>query len=119
MLHPALLKERSAFAPRGEYRLLPFRFEILDDRRYIVTNDVGEYVVLAREDLVAFSERRLPSDSALYRTLKARHVRFDESSDSALDLVALKYERGRAGSPSSRGARKMHAGGRARFGGLC
>jgi uncharacterized protein len=81
---------RDAFAPSPSYRLLPFRFGRLDGARHVVTNDVGEYVVLTREELGAFVDRTLPLDSATYRALKAKHFLFDDAADCALDLLALK-----------------------------
>ncbi|HEX7601642.1 MAG TPA: His-Xaa-Ser system radical SAM maturase HxsB [Polyangiaceae bacterium] len=82
---------RAHFAPEAAYRLAPLRFGRLDEARYVVTNDVGEHVVLSREDLVAFVRRQLPTTSPTYRALKARHLVFDTDSECALDLLALKY----------------------------
>jgi uncharacterized protein len=83
--------ERDEYRATREYRLLPFRFGHLDGGRYVVTNEVGEYVVLERADLVALVDRRLDPSSSLYRALKARHFLFDDRSRVALDLLALKY----------------------------
>ena len=80
---------RAAFASPG-YRLLPFRFAPFDADRYLVTNDVGEYVLLSRLDLVELAAHRLPPTSETYRKLKARHFLFDDDSRVALDLLALK-----------------------------
>jgi len=82
---------REAFAPSGSYRLLPFRFDRLDDRHYLMTNDVGEYVRLGRVDLEAFVQRRLDPSSEAYRTLKSRHFLYDSDDSVAFDLLALKY----------------------------
>jgi len=82
---------RTEYRSEGGYRLLPFRFGHLDDQRYILTNDVGEYVLLSRNELVAFVERRLDPDDDAYKALKSRHFLFDERSRVALDLLALKY----------------------------
>ncbi|RYG28604.1 His-Xaa-Ser system radical SAM maturase HxsB, partial [bacterium] len=82
---------REHFAPGASYRLAPFRFGRFDDGRYLVTNDVGEYLLLARDELVDFCRHQLPTSSQAYRALKARHFLFDEDSDCALDLLALKY----------------------------
>ena len=79
-------RSRADFAPSARYRLLPVRFGRLDDETYVVTNDVGEYVVLPRAELVAFVDRRLPPESATYRSLKSKHFLFDEDSRAALDL---------------------------------
>ncbi|NBD13742.1 His-Xaa-Ser system radical SAM maturase HxsB [Corallococcus silvisoli] len=86
-----MFQERAAFQPDPDYRLAPFRFSLLDGNRYVLTNDVGEHVVLSREDLVAFARRALPPDSASYKALKSRHFMFDRQSRVALDLLALKY----------------------------
>ncbi len=89
-LGPAF-RDRAAYRPAAGYRLLPFRFGPIDDQRYIVTNDVGEYVLLSRDDLVAFIEHRLDPGHDVYKALKARHFLFDDGSRVALDLLALKY----------------------------
>lgn len=78
------------FAAPREYQLLPLRFDRLYDDQYIVTNDVGEYVVLKRSELDAFVARRLDTESATYRALKAKHFLFDDVSDVALDLLTIK-----------------------------
>ncbi len=84
-------RDRASFAPPASYRLLPFRFGKLDDQRYVLTNDVGEYVLASREELVAFSKHELPIANQLYRDLKSKHFLFDNDSRVALDLLALKY----------------------------
>lgn len=86
-----MFQERTAFKPDPDYRLAPFRFTPLDGARYVLTNDVGEHLVLSREHLVAFIQRKLPPDSPLYKALKSRHFMFDGQSRVALDLLALKY----------------------------
>ena len=86
----AHFQPRDAFAPSAAYRLLPFRFGRLDDERYVLTNDVGEYVIARRDELAAFVHRELPTSEPLYRALKARHFLFDDQSRVALDLLALK-----------------------------
>ncbi|TMQ05467.1 MAG: His-Xaa-Ser system radical SAM maturase HxsB [Deltaproteobacteria bacterium] len=71
--------------------MLPFRFIRLDDQRYVVTSDVGEHVVVSRDQLIAFARHELPVTGALYRELKAKHLVFDDDSRAALDLLAVKY----------------------------
>ena len=86
----AKFRDRTHFAP-GPYRLAPMRFARLDDSRYVVTNDVGEYVALSRDELERFVRHQLPSSSDSYRSLKSKHFLFDDDSTCALDLLALKY----------------------------
>jgi uncharacterized protein len=87
----ARFRDRREFQPSTQYRLLPFRFGAVDSERYLVTNDVGEYVLLPRNELVAFIRRELPRESPSFRALEARHFLFDAQSDCAIDLLALKY----------------------------
>lgn len=77
------------------YALLPFQFGRLnfrpDDRRYLLTNFVGEHVVLDRESLEDFARHRLSPDTRAYRDLQSRHFLLDTSSEVAIDLLAAKY----------------------------
>lgn len=84
-------RSRSEYRPTQDYRLLPFRFGRLEGEKYILTNDVGEYVVASRQELAAFVDRELVPDGATYKALKSRHFLFDDNSKSALDLLALKH----------------------------
>ncbi|XXX81442.1 His-Xaa-Ser system radical SAM maturase HxsB [Sorangium sp. So ce134] len=90
MAHP-VFQPRTAYAPRTGYHLLPLRLGHLDKSTYIVTNDVGEYVRLERDELVAFVERRLAPDTNAYKSLKSRHFLYENDSSVAFDLLALKY----------------------------
>jgi uncharacterized protein len=90
-MNSSVFHERSAFRASGDYQLLPFRLMQLTGDKYIVTNEVGEYVILPREELINLVERRPQPDSAAYRALKSRHFFLDGGSRAALDLLALKY----------------------------
>jgi len=82
---------RGTFAPTpGSYRLLPLRFERIDESRVVATNLVGEFVVLPRAMLSDLVEGRLHPDAPEYRELKTRHFLTDDRSSVALDLLALK-----------------------------
>ncbi|MBF5043308.1 His-Xaa-Ser system radical SAM maturase HxsB [Aggregicoccus sp. 17bor-14] len=89
----AAFRPRSHFNARSgnRYSLLPLRFLALDDSRYIVTNLVGEHLVLPRETVHALVRHELPMNSAAYAELKASHFVVDADSAVALDLLALKY----------------------------
>jgi hypothetical protein len=71
----------------------------LDEQRHVVTNDVGEHVVMSREQLTAFARHELPVTDRLYRRLEAEHLLFDDESRAALDLLAVKYGRAPRRSP--------------------
>jgi His-Xaa-Ser system radical SAM maturase HxsB len=82
---------RSEFAPSaGAYRFLPFRFEPLDERRVVLTNLVGELLVLDRDSFEAFVDRGLPPEVGTYLDLKAKHFLIDDTSSVGLDLLTLK-----------------------------
>lgn len=73
------------------YRLMPLRFTALDQGRYVVSNMVGEYLVVKRDQLHDLVHHRLQQGSNLYDEFKSRHFIQDADSDVALDLLALKY----------------------------
>jgi len=72
------------------YKLLPFLFTALDDKRYVLTNQAGQYAILDRPTLDDFVRHHLPADKSEYSTLKSRHFLLDSDSSVALDLLALK-----------------------------
>ncbi|MDP1666137.1 MAG: His-Xaa-Ser system radical SAM maturase HxsB [Methylobacter sp.] len=78
-------------ATNGQYQLLPSRFAALDDGRYLLSNEVGEYLVVTRPDLESFIRKQVPANTDFYHDLKSKHFLFDDDSNVALDLLALKY----------------------------
>lgn len=74
-----------------DYQLLPFRFIKLDNQRYVLTNLVGEFVVINRDDLESLVRKKVSHQNPLYNTLKSKHFIMDNDSSSAIDLLALKY----------------------------
>lgn len=80
------------FAPKdGAYQLLPFRFVQLDPKKYILSNFVGEYVVVEREALQELVTKTLRQTSATYALLKSRHFFLEAGETSTLHLLATKY----------------------------
>ncbi|MCI5054840.1 MAG: His-Xaa-Ser system radical SAM maturase HxsB [Flavobacteriales bacterium] len=74
------------------YSLLPCRFTPLDNyQNYLVSNDVGEHLVLNRESLHQYLNKQLTPDSAIYKELQSKHFIYDEDSKVALELLSLKY----------------------------
>lgn len=74
----------------GTYDLLPFRFIQLKGKKYVLTNEVGEYLVVERQDIYDFVEGRLSPSSDLYKDLKSKHFLLDKDSSIAIELLALK-----------------------------
>jgi len=83
--------QTNAYASQSAYKLLPFRFLRYDENRYLVTNLVGEFLMLGSDDFKAFVGRTLPTDTSLFHDLKGKHFLFDDVSDAALELLATKY----------------------------
>jgi His-Xaa-Ser system radical SAM maturase HxsB len=77
--------------PDPGYRLLPFRFLRWSDDDVLLTNDVGEFLVLPESALRDLVAHRLPADSAAFLDLEARHFLASGESDVPLELLATKY----------------------------
>lgn len=72
------------------YKLLPFRFTLLSDSEYVLSNQVGEFIVLPRPVLHALIRHQLPPTDDAYDDLKAKHFIFDGDSSVVMDLLPLK-----------------------------
>ncbi len=83
-------REAEAFVASGDdWRLLPFRFERLNGR-VLVTNMVGEHLMLSAEDFELLAGGDLPSDSRLVRRLRAKQMIRRAGERAPLTLLALK-----------------------------
>ena len=85
--HPLSKFEKSLEAG---YQLLPFRFTRLDEQKYVLTNQAGEFLVADREVISQLANQDLSSDNPLYNDLKSKHFLIDADSDVAIDLLGLK-----------------------------
>lgn len=75
----------------GQYWMLPCRFVNLDDNRYVLTNEVGEHLVVTRPQLEQFVRKTVSFHGDFYHDLKSKHFLIDDDSNVAVDLLALKY----------------------------
>lgn len=73
------------------YHLLPFRFVKLENDKYVVTNFVGEYLILHRRELDDLVHKRILSNTPLFYDLTSKHFISDSNSTVATDLLALKF----------------------------
>jgi len=73
------------------YKLLPFNFTHLDSNRYVLTNLAGEYLVLTKHELDLLISKKLPIGTINYNNLIAKNFIYDQSSDVAINLIALKF----------------------------
>ncbi len=72
------------------YQLLPFNFTRLEGTDYVMTNAVGEHLVMPRDAIDEFVRHRLTKASEHYDDLKSKHFLADDDSSVAQDLLALK-----------------------------
>ena len=87
-------KPEAAYQRRSGYRLLPISFTPLEadsSDRYVVSNIAGDYAVVGRETLDRLVAGNLASETQEYRTLRGRHIIYDDQTTSALNLVSAKY----------------------------
>ena len=75
----------------GRYKFLPFRFDRRDSGDYLLTNEVGEYLVLTPDKFWAFTTHQATPQDSYYLDLKAKHFLTDRQSSAHMDLLASKY----------------------------
>lgn len=73
------------------YQLLPSRFVLLEKNKYLLTNEVGEFLIVTRINLEEYIKKLVPKDTEFYNDLKSKHFLYDQDSKVALDLLSLKY----------------------------
>ena len=81
-------RETFGGAPR-RYHLLPFRFTRFDPGELLV-NEAGEYLIVTSGTVADLVHHRLPTDTDLYLSLKAKHFVYDNETDALLDVLATK-----------------------------
>ncbi|MEY4340513.1 MAG: conserved hypothetical protein putative arylsulfatase regulator [Pseudomonadota bacterium] len=75
---------------QGQYELLPFRFESLQDNDVVLTNFVGEFVILKRDKLDEVVKKRLSPTDETYSLLRSRHFIKEASDKASIELLGLK-----------------------------
>src|SRR4030095_12631456 len=75
----------------SDYQILPFRFLAFDRDRYILVNEVGEYLLVNNEIFRRFVKHDLKMRTDDYQSLKSKHFLLDSSSTTTIDLLATKY----------------------------
>ena len=79
-----------AFSQKAEYELLPFNFDRIDDKQYVLTNMAGEYLVVDSDVVPSLVSRTLSQAHPVFSSLRAKHfLRFPEDR-APLSLLALK-----------------------------
>ena len=71
------------------YKLLPFQFTRLEGDEYLVSNLVGEFVILDRPTLEDFARHTLAPKTSVYDTLKSKHFLLDDDSRLGAGIFAV------------------------------
>ena len=71
------------------YNLLPFQFERRHDG-VLLTNDIGEYIIISPEDFTEFYLRKLDK-TEVYYNLKSKYFLYDQSLDRIIDTIATRF----------------------------
>lgn len=79
-----------AYTRQDGYELLPFKFDRLDGDDYVITNMIGEHLVVPMVDLLAVLKKDLVTDHPLYASLRAKHFIRYADEQAPIDLLALK-----------------------------
>ena len=73
------------------YTLLPFRFERFHDNEVFMSNEVGEFLFISRDEFNDFVNYKLNPTSRTFLDLKAKHILTDTSVNFVIDMLATKY----------------------------
>jgi uncharacterized protein len=72
------------------WELLPFQFERFSDERILLTNMVGEYLLVEENDLADLVGGTVGAGTSLARRLRSKHIIRLPDDDLPLELLALK-----------------------------
>lgn len=73
------------------YQLLPFRFERFDEERYLITNDVGEYIFLQNDDFALFVNGELDPHSELFYDIESKQIATTDRIEDVVSMLATKF----------------------------
>ena len=82
---------QTEYAANPDYKLLPLTFACLAGNEYVVTNLVGESLLVSRDDLQQIILHKIDTNSEFFATARAHHLVYFENEKSPIELLALKY----------------------------
>ncbi len=77
-------------ANKGLYELLPFKFEPLSEDDVVITNFVGEFAFISRDELRATVNKNLDPSSKTYSLMRSRHFIRELGDEASVELLGLK-----------------------------
>lgn len=73
------------------YQLLPFRFDRFSDDEYLLTNEVGEYLFMTKEDFLKFVNYELDVNSDLYLDAESKQIATRDDISDVIKMLATKF----------------------------
>lgn len=73
------------------YQLLPFRFERFDESRYLLTNNVGEYIFLNNDDFLSFVYGTMNTSSDIFFDIESKHIATTDKIEDVINMLATKF----------------------------
>lgn len=74
----------------NSYKLLPFKFERLNDNEYVITNLSGELTIVNESELNRIVEHELKPTEYLYSDLRSKQFIYEPLDKAPLQLLAIK-----------------------------
>ena len=75
----------------NRYNILPFRFERYNDKEYLLTNEIGEYVFLSTDDFNLFVNHQLDITSGSFLNLASKQIATTDNVEDVVNMLATKY----------------------------
>lgn len=83
--------EKNEYLPNNAtYKLLPFKFDRLNNQKYVLTNFSGEFTVIENHELDMIVNHKLSPQDSTYSHLRSRHFIYEPADKAAIQLLALK-----------------------------
>ena len=73
------------------YQILPFRFARFNDEKYLLTNDVGEYIFLNNDDFIKFVNEDIDPKSDLFYDIASKQIATTDNVDDVVKMLATKF----------------------------
>ncbi len=72
------------------YQILPFHFERFDESRYLLTNDVGEFIFLSNENFHEFVSGNMDVKSDVFYDIESKQIATTDKVGNVVNMLATK-----------------------------
>ena len=73
------------------YKILPFRFEKFNDKEYLLTNDVGEYIFLSVNDFHSFVDGKMDEHCDTFYNVVSKQMATKDNVEDVVNMLATKF----------------------------